>query len=1154
MKRVLLLTCLVLFSFSAFTQVDIELTVESAITNTTCDDVFSGPDILFEVNVENEGWVTYPNVGACFTALPNLQYSNQYPCQSDVPAQLEVCFQVFENDPIIPFGCLIDPSCLETICDNFDIPPAGMSATYDLELTGSSSGTLTFTIANNGVADHDLPCEAIDFGLLTRGDTLGDFTQGIYSNLCGTNVNEPNPVDEGGFGNQNGVWFEFTTDDDIGSLLLIQALSDPDNLGNPLDVEIGVYGSDNNACDGNLSLLSWTAPFNNDDAYLHFRCPSPNTTYFILIDGAFSAPGSNEGYFGIQVINIDVNEAPDLRCDALDLGPVPPGGSVGLDTMLANFCATGTGDPFSPNFVTQTSVWFQFQAPPSGHILIEATSDRLIDSIGIQLGVYRAFNGTCTGFFQHFDSQYTFEDLDESFELTCLFPGVNYYILLDGDGGNGRGIFDLTVSDAGDITPMTTIDTVICDGGSFVVGSSVYTEPGNYSDTLDLFLGCDSIVNTNLIVLDPVSINIDQTQAAIGLGGMNGEATASASGGTGNYTYEWCDGTIGENNTMLIGGNTCCITVTDDFGCMGDTCFVVDFITGIIPTFTADTLDCNGDEDGIITFSVMNGQAPYMYSWQNADNTINGNGSISAENELVTLPDLPAGDYSVSIVDAFFDTSFTVQILEPSPLVWLSADIQDGSCFNSCDGTLTVNAIGGVGGIEYEWSNMVMNSDFIGNLCAGSYSVTATDANGCQIDTTLNVDEPEEFIATVVEVSPVLCFGDSSGIATVETNGDPVLYDWSNGGNTATIENLMAGTYMVVVTNSDGCTTMATGNITEPGTPLTASIEIVQEVDCINAQTGILQIVPQGPGTNFTAQWSTGSTGLQLSDIGAGSYSATIANENGCTATADFELGEPSRIEAITTPIDITCLSGENGGLIQIDTVTGGTPPYEYSLDGVVFSNSTTLGGLFAGNYDVVVMDANGCEESFAETILPAPEFIVDISSNQDDNTLQLGDSILLTALGSSTMANYSWISSDSLKTLNGSSIFVSPNVTTTYFVEAIDTTSFCTASSQITIKVVKDRRVYIPNAFSPNDDGRNDTFYINTDNAAVEIKSFRIFSRNGSLVFEATNFTPNDINTAWDGTFLGEELNPAVFVYIAEIEFVDGAVEIFTGDVLLVK
>lgn len=1153
MKRIAFLF-LLLQATLATAQIQVTLTVDNGSSDSDCDDIFSPPDLLWQVNVENEGWVTYPDDGPCFTAFPNQQYTASYTCPVDVPAQLELCFRAFENDPLIPVGCFIVPSCEETICQNFDIPPPGQSVSYNLVLAGgASTGEVNFTISTSeGLSSNDALCNAEDMGLLLRGDTLGDYSMGIYDNICATNANEPNPITQGGFGNENGVWFQFTTGSDIGSLLLVEAISDPEGTGDEIDIQMGIYLSDNNACDGNFTLQAWDYTASSPDAFLQIPCPLPNTTYFILIDGAISFPGSEAGVFGIQVSSVDVDDAPDFRCDALMIGEVPENGSISLPQPVSNYCATSVSDPYSPNFVMQSSVWFQFITPPSGHVLIEGISSRTIDSIGIQLGIYRAFNNNCNLFFQHITSEYTEEGLDESLEATCLFPGQIYYLVVDGDAYNNRGIFTINISDAGDITPVTNQDVTICFGDSFPVGSSTYTASGLYADTLTLFQGCDSIVNTTLTVLDPIVIDLVQTQPAVGLGNANGIAQVSASGGAGNgYSFSWCDGSIGNTNNTLVGGAVCCVTVTDAMGCTADTCFTVDYITDIIPSFQGDTLACFGQEDGQIVFSAINGYPPYLYEWQNGDNSINGSGIINAEGEEVILPDLPAGAYTIMIMDDFFDTTFTVQVLEPELLVLTVDDKVDASCFSFCDGQISVSASGGVGGYQFAWSNNETTA-VVSGLCAGPFQVTLTDANGCQQTQNIAIAEPEEFIATASEVQPVSCYEGSDGIVSVETNGNPMAYEWSTAATTQTVNGLPAGSYSVLVTNADGCQDSATVAVTQPSGPVMVAAVVEEPVSCKGEADAVLRAIPSGPGQSFTFTWSNGAMGAAASGIAAGAYSVIAANEKGCEAAAQIMVSEPDFIQATLSATDVTCVSGENGGAIQVDTTLGGTPPYEYALDGVLFADSPQFPALFPGGYTVTVRDAAGCEAEFNATVNDAPELLVELTG---DPSMQLGDSLLLTAQTNSLNVVYTWTYPDSSGSkAAGQSIWVSPLISSGYRVAALDTVTLCRASDDFFVTVRTDRRVFIPNAFSPNEDGRNDTFMIYADNAVTNIKSFRIFSRAGSLVYEDTGFQPNDIGHAWDGTFRGQELDPGVFVYVAEIEFIDGRVEVFKGDVALVK
>ena len=1074
MKQILIqiaaICCICLFyNHTIEAQIDVEVIITNGTSTTTCTDFLSNPEPMWSVNIENEGAIYYPEDNNCFTALPNTQYMNSFACPADLPNEIQICFQAFENDPLLPIGCLINEDCLEEICQNFAVPTPGNSSDFSLALPigGASEGEVMFSIntSNSVLSPNDAICNAIELGVMTNGGTIGDNTQGLFNNLCATNTNEPSPSDDNFWFNDAGVWFSFTTGDVTnGRLELVEVLNDPEGTGEEIDVQIAAYASDNGACDGNLTLIGSITPNNTQDATLELTCLDPNTTYFILIDGAPTTPETVQGTFGIQVRNIGVVEGADDQCDAEDLGLIPENGTVTIGPR-GNFCADGVGDPFIASFVSQSSVWFSFIAPESGHILIEGLSENEEVPLGIQLALYRPF-GTCSGFFQHIESIYTDADLNETLQETCLFGGETYYLMVDGSGADPRGVFSISITDAGDITPITNQDTTICFGESLVVGTSIYEQSGVYADTLQLFAGCDSIVNSTLTVLDELVVTLTEISPAIGEGNNNAVYEASATGGTGNYTFDWCNGETGMEASMLVGGENCCVTVTDDNGCMDEVCFDVNFTLEIIPTFTNGLVDCNGDTDGIITFSVINGVPPYNYIWQNDDDSINGGGIINFEGEIIEIMDLPAGDYTFTVSDEFNDTTFIAMVAEPEPVVVSLVEVIDASCFGECDASIEVMASGGTGGFTYEWSGGIIGAGNPSAICAGSYMVTATDQNGCEATLTIDVGQPAEFIVTAMQVQAVSCFQGSDGEATVMTNGNPVSYEWDNDEMTQNISNLEAGFYTVLVTNSDGCQATSTIEIVEPSEPVGVSIELDQSISCNGEMDGALRANVTGPGTSFTYEWSNGSPSQIADNLTAGDYSLIVRNENGCEANAEFTLTEPDEITATLSSLDITCLDPPNGGAVRLDEVIGGIPPYQYSLDGVLFTTVPAFPGLFEGQYEVLVQDASGCEKLYPIEVLGPPEITVNLGEDQE---IQLGESIELTALTSSTNAAFSWNPKVDSISADGSSIIVTPISTGAYSVTVQDSLTFCTATDNIIISINKDRKVYIPNAFSPD-------------------------------------------------------------------------------------
>lgn len=1148
----LCLTIILFFTANLSAQVQVTVTVNSGMSTTTCTDILSAPDPMWRVNINNEGWVTYPDQGACFTAVPNLQYTASYSCPSDVPPMLELCFRAFENDGLFPFLCDIDESCSETICQNFPIPPSGNSSNFTLALPNglSSGGSVNFTIATSLplIPDNDLPCNAYDFGTLNFGDHLGDAAAGGFQNVCATNLNEPDPNDAGFFINDAAVWFQFTTGPDPGGEVYVRVLSDPLNTGDDFDAEVMVYTAVGDTCTGAFTMelnLVENSTLNN---IFRIYCPQPNTTYFVLVDGGYTTPTSELGAFGIEVVDIGVREGGDLKCDYEDLGVVPTGGTVGTDSLRSNFCATATGDPFIGSFVSQHSVWFGFIAPPSGHVRIEALTDRSVDSIGLQLALYRSFNNTCTGFFSNIASSYTFQDLDEVMEVSCLYPGIPYWILVDGDGAQPQGSFSISVTDAGDITPITNVDTVLCFGETLTVGTSVYSLTGNYADTLQLFAGCDSIVNSHVTVLEPLTLTINQTMPAIGMGNPSGIATASAGGGAGGYQYQWCDGETGDQAIGLVGGAQCCVTVTDANGCTFSDCFEVDFVRHVMPVYQNDTLLCYGDTNGSLSFHIQEGLPPYNYSWQNSTGSLSGTGIVNAEGEVVTIPDLPADTYTFTVADAYTDSTFSATVVSPPTLVTSLNQSQDASCFGFCDGALTIDITGGTGDYIINWSNGA-NTATINQLCANDYVAIVTDDNGCKDTLTTQVGQPAEFIATAELQQGVSCFEGSDGQVTVTTNGTPTAYIWSNGALTPTVTGLDAGFYDVTVTNADGCQDFASVEVTQPNEALSVQISIENPISCAGFSDGTLIAIPDGPFSTLSYHWNNGVGDVRAMNLSTGSYTLTITNEKGCTAENSFFLNEPTLITAQFRAIDVTCTSPPNGGIIAVDSVEGGTPGYLFSIDGSPFSNYGVFTGLYEGNYQVVVQDASGCEKSYNLVIAGPPVLEVTLG---DDFEMQLGDTVSLTAQTNSLDLVYKW--SAPLDSVTISQAFVSPLVSTAYTVEVFDTTTLCRASDVVFVTVVKNRPIFIPNAFSPNDDGANDEFMVFAGIGVRQIKSMRIFSRGGNLVYEQKDFAPNDPNLGWDGELNGKPLNPGVFVYVIEVEFVDNQVEVFKGDVTLLR
>jgi gliding motility-associated-like protein len=216
---------------------------------------------------------------------------------------------------------------------------------------------------------------------------------------------------------------------------------------------------------------------------------------------------------------------------------------------------------------------------------------------------------------------------------------------------------------------------------------------------------------------------------------------------------------------------------------------------------------------------------------------------------------------------------------------------------------------------------------------------------------------------------------------------------------------------------------------------------------------------------------------------------------------------------------------------------------------------SNTYTGLTSGTFTIRVEDASGCETSETIVVNSPPPFEVELGNTQ---IIALGDSTNLKVLVNVPLDSIqSVVWGAPLDTTDCTTCLeytVAPFITTTYSVTVVTTTG-CTDADQVTVFVDRRRYLYVPNAFSPNGDGDNDILEIFAKpNTVKNIKTMQIFNRWGEALYQLDNFQPNNPTIGWNGNFRGEPMNPGVFAWMLEVEFIDGVTEVFTGDVTIVR
>ncbi len=232
--------------------------------------------------------------------------------------------------------------------------------------------------------------------------------------------------------------------------------------------------------------------------------------------------------------------------------------------------------------------------------------------------------------------------------------------------------------------------------------------------------------------------------------------------------------------------------------------------------------------------------------------------------------------------------------------------------------------------------------------------------------------------------------------------------------------------------------------------------------------------------------------------------------------------------------------------------VSGGTIPYNYGINGNVLSPNPVFTGLSAGTYSIVVEDVNGCTSESSVLIEQPNTFALELG---DDQEIELGDSILLNpvlSIPDTQVDTVIWTATEMISCLDCLMPWVTPSQNTVYSIFVQDING-CTNQDEIVIEVDRQIGVYFPNAFSPNADGVNDFFTILTGNSVASVKSLNIYDRWGNQVYQALNFDPRT-NMGWDGRLNNKDMDAAVFIYFAEVVYLDGSTRTFKGDVSLLR
>jgi gliding motility-associated-like protein len=505
--------------------------------------------------------------------------------------------------------------------------------------------------------------------------------------------------------------------------------------------------------------------------------------------------------------------------------------------------------------------------------------------------------------------------------------------------------------------------------------------------------------SVNFYIRDFLTVDIQPDVAGVCFGGCT-QLTADIVQ-TDVSSFDWSP-TVGLSDPTSTSPDACPTTnTTYTITSRVAQCIVTDSVyisvSNIDVTLDASNSTCSGGNNGSVTASVNGATEPVTYSWTGPD------GFTSTEQN----PDsLAAGEYCVTAVDANgCIAEGCVTVVEAEILQITNTGTSDFgctqiSCFGACDGTATVSVSGGIAPYSYSWDNGGTASS-VSNLCAGTYTVTVSDAAGCELTEDFVLAEPEQVTIELVGSIDVLCNGSSTGEITVDAAGgcSPYTYTWSHNSNlnSPIAQNLESGDYSVSVRDANNCQSAGSLLITvnPPINPLVLTLDNKSNYDpfgygvsCPDATDGWILATAASGTEPYVYNWQLVSTGAtvgtseDIADITCGVYRLTVTDANGCEESIVTTLDCVPALNATFTSAPNPCDDPNAGtGSINVTTTTGGNGgPYGYAYDGPNCSPCLVedLLNVASGDYVLTVSDVSGCSKSYTINVGANDGFIAD--------------------------------------------------------------------------------------------------------------------------------------------------------------------------------
>lgn len=688
------------------------------------------------------------------------------------------------------------------------------------------------------------------------------------------------------------------------------------------------------------------------------------------------------------------------------------------------------------------------------------------------------------------------------------------------------------------------------DGGAYQAGATFTgLTAGPHTVVVKDNFGCISAPVSITVPTGPVLVGTVTSTPTACAGVNNGTITATTpvNGFIGPFEFSLDGGAFQSSNTFTgVAAGPHSVVIRNVSGCysapIGVTVATGSSLTG---TAASTAVSCNGGTNGAITATPDNGSAPFQYA-------LNG-GSYQSSN---TFNGLAANTYTVTIKDAFgcIAAPISVTVTQPAVLSVPAPVVQPVTCNGASNGVITVSPAGGTAPYTYSLNNISFQAGNTFTVAQGTYTVYVKDAKGCTAQAAnVIVTQPAALTGAISSIINASCNGGSDGIIQVAANGGTPPYEYSYDGTNFQSSNQLfvrSGSYTVTIKDANNCTR----TIPNVVVGLTDNLTLIASNPPPICEGSSAQLTVVSNGTSYA--WTSSSLNPNLT--GAATYNPVAAPTTTTTYTVTATLGSCTK----TTSVTVTVLAAPvpdagAGGEICFgqDYQLQGSGGLTYNWSPATYLDNSTAAAPHVIKpsktitYTLSVTDANNCRSLVTDEAVVTVIQPIKVKISPADTVVYAGAQFQLVA--TSAGVNYVWTPATGLD----NPYIADPVVTAPSFVGAevlykvtASTAAGCEGEATATVRVYEGPEIYVVNAFTPNNDGRNDVF-IPFPVGIRQLNYFRIFNRWGNLVYAT-----NELHQGWDGKMKGIEQPGGVYVWMVQGITEDGKLITKKGTVTLIR